>query len=111
MLVDLLPYVQVDHIEPSKWTLTAPQLGTALTAGSDEEVLAIMKQYYDFTAKVDELGLGSAIEEKPRIDVSIIDIFIRHNFRLICLTSRLIGQRIECHVTDETLATHKIPHA
>jgi hypothetical protein len=70
-----------------------------------------MKQYYDFTAKVDELGLGSAIEEKPRIDVSIIGISIRHNFRLICLPSLPIGQRIECHVTDETFATHEIPHA
>jgi len=38
---------------------------------TDEQVLAVVKRYYDYTAKVEELGLGSAIEEKPRIDVSL----------------------------------------
>jgi hypothetical protein len=30
-----------------------------------------MERYYEYTAKVEELGLGKAIEEKPRIDVSL----------------------------------------
>ena len=30
-----------------------------------------MQRYHEYTAKVEELGLGKAIEEKPRIDVSL----------------------------------------
>lgn len=50
MIMDLLPHVQLGDIQ------------------ANERVLEVMKRYYDYTAKVEELGLGSAIEEKPRID-------------------------------------------
>lgn len=30
-----------------------------------------MQRYFEYTAKIEELRLGSAIEEKPRIDVSV----------------------------------------
>lgn len=37
---------------------------------ADDKVANILHQYYDFTAKIEELGLGSAIEQKPLLDAS-----------------------------------------
>jgi hypothetical protein len=72
-----------------------------------------MKRYYDYTAKVEELGLGSAIEEKPRIDVSL-----HHQCRVaVSMTCEAdhqrfsAGQRAERDARLEAVPVDQVSHA
>jgi hypothetical protein len=78
----------------------------------DERILDVMERYYDYTAKVEELGLGSAIEEKPRIDVSICRCHVA-----ICMTREAdrqrfsTGQRAERDARLEAFPIDQVSHA
>lgn len=79
---------------------------------TDERVLEVMKRYYDYTAKVEDLGLGSAIEEKPRIDVSL-----RRCRTAIFMTCEAdhqrfsAGQRAERDARLEAVSVDQVSHA